>query len=85
MKDPIVDEIRQIRKKHANRFYNDLDSIFNDIIKHQKQYSNRLVRLKAHKLKPATYKKNTPVHHMASEKQAEYNAKKPIEENRPDT
>ena len=76
MKDPIVDEIRQIRKKHADRFNNNLDYILDDIMEHQKKYSNRLVRLKAHKLKPTAYKETSTVHHMASEKKADYNTKK---------
>ena len=76
MKDPFVEEVRKVRQKHAKRFNNDLNSIFDDIMEHQKQYSNRLVRLKAQKLGSITHKDNLVVYNMVSEKPAEYNVKK---------
>lgn len=40
MHDPIVDEIRRIRREHAARFNFDLDAIFEDL-KQKEQQSNR--------------------------------------------
>lgn len=42
MKDPIVDEIRKHRQKHAENFNYDLDAIFEDL-KEKEQKSNRKV------------------------------------------
>lgn len=76
MKDPIVEEVRKVRQKHANHFSNNLDYIFDDIIEHQKQYSNRLVRLKARRVSSVTYKNSLTVPPpMLAEKHAEYNEK----------
>ena len=37
MNDPIVDEVRRVRDAHAARFNYDLDAIFQDIKKREKQ------------------------------------------------
>lgn len=46
MKDPIVEEVRQIRNDHSKRFNYDLDAICEDYKVHQALVSERLVRLK---------------------------------------
>lgn len=38
--DPIVKKTRELRKQYADKFNNDADSIFEDILKRQKE-SNR--------------------------------------------
>jgi hypothetical protein len=43
IKDPIVEEVRRSRKKHAAKFNNDIDAIVKDIKKRQKKYGKRLV------------------------------------------
>lgn len=37
MNDPIVDEVRRVRDAHAARFNYDLDAIFQDIKKREKE------------------------------------------------
>ena len=37
MNDPIVDEVRRVRDAHAARFNYDLDAIFEDIKKREKE------------------------------------------------
>jgi hypothetical protein len=43
--DPIVEEIRRIRDEHAARFKYDLDAIFDDIKKSEKELGLPLVTL----------------------------------------
>jgi hypothetical protein len=43
MNDPIVDEIRCIRDAHAARFNYDLDAIFRDIKKQEKESGRKFV------------------------------------------
>lgn len=43
MKDPIVEEIREIRKKHAERFNYDLDAIFEDLKEKERQLGRKIV------------------------------------------
>lgn len=43
--DPIVEEIRRIRDEHAARFNYDLDAIFDDIKKSEKELGLPLVTL----------------------------------------
>jgi hypothetical protein len=45
MKDPIVEEVRQIRDDHSKRFSYDLDAICEDYKTHQALVGERLVRL----------------------------------------
>lgn len=46
MKDPIVEEVRQIRDDHSKRFNYDLDAICEDYMRHQSFAGTKLVRLK---------------------------------------
>ena len=41
--DPIVEEIRQHRQEHANRYDNDLDKIYLAIKEKEKEYKYRLI------------------------------------------
>jgi len=41
MKDPIVDEVREARKKHAQRFNFDLRAICADLKKKEKEYKQK--------------------------------------------
>ena len=41
--DPIVEEIRLARSRHAAKYGNDLDRIFIAVKEAEKQYSSRLV------------------------------------------
>ena len=45
LNDPIVEEIRKVRDEHAARFNYDLDAIFDDIKKSEKELGVPLVRL----------------------------------------
>ena len=45
MLDPIVEEIRKIRDEHAARFHYDLDAIFDDFERNQKELGRPLVTL----------------------------------------
>ena len=46
MKDPILEEIRQLRDNHAKKFNYDLKAICEDYKSHQILVGKRLVRLK---------------------------------------
>ncbi len=46
MKDPILEDIRQVRDDHSKRFNYDLDAICEDYKTHQALAGERLVRLK---------------------------------------
>jgi hypothetical protein len=58
MKDPILEDIRQVRDDHSKRFNYDLDAICEDYKTHQALAGERLVRLKPraanNKLQPTT-------------------------------
>lgn len=41
MKDPIVDEVREARRKHAQRFNFDLHAICADLKKKEKEYEQK--------------------------------------------
>jgi hypothetical protein len=43
MQDPIVDEIRRIRREHAERFQFDLDAIFEDLRDQQRRSQRKIV------------------------------------------
>ena len=43
--DPIVDEIHRIRQAHAEKFNYDLQAIFDDLKKHEKQNKEKVVSL----------------------------------------
>lgn len=45
MKDPIVEEIRRVREEHAARFNYDVDAIFEDLRKREKETGGALVSL----------------------------------------
>ena len=45
MRDPIVEEIRRIRQKHAEKFNYDLDAIFEDLKRKERQSNRRIVSL----------------------------------------
>lgn len=54
LNDPIVEEIRKIRDEHAARFNYDLDAIFDDIKKSEKELGLPLVTLPPNRVaKPA--------------------------------
>lgn len=44
-KDPIVEEVRQIRDEYAARFNYDLDAIFQDLKEREAESEERVVRL----------------------------------------
>ena len=44
MKDPIVEEVHEIRRKQAAKFNYDIDAIFDDLQKRQKKLGKRLVK-----------------------------------------
>lgn len=50
MKDPIVEEIREIRREHAERFGYDLDAICEDIRKHEAISGQRFVQLEPRRI-----------------------------------
>ena len=50
--DPIVDEIRTIRQKHAAHFNYDLKEIFRDIQTQQESTGRRFVRFPARPVEP---------------------------------
>ncbi len=54
-KDQIVEDVRKIRKEHAEKFGYDLDSIYRDLKKHEKRSKRKVVSLPA-KRKAATAK-----------------------------
>ena len=45
MNDPIVEEVRKARSKHAAQFDNNLEKIVADLQSRQKRHGTRLVRL----------------------------------------
>jgi hypothetical protein len=50
LNDPIVEEIRRIRDEHAARFNYDLDAIFDDIKKSEKELGLPLVTLPSNRV-----------------------------------
>jgi len=48
-KDPIVEEVRKIREKHAARFKYDLDAICRDLKEQERKSGRRAVSLPAKK------------------------------------
>jgi hypothetical protein len=48
-KDPIVEEVRKVRQKHAAKFNNDIDAILADLHEQEKQSGRKLVSLKPKK------------------------------------
>ncbi|MFH0787191.1 MAG: hypothetical protein V2B13_06195 [Pseudomonadota bacterium] len=52
--DPIVEEVRAIRQKHAARFNYDIKKIAEDLNKKQKQAGRKIV---SYPPKPVTFKK----------------------------
>ena len=53
-KDPIVEEVRTIRQKHAARFNYDIKKIAEDLNNKQKQAGRKIV---SYPPKPVTFKK----------------------------
>ena len=49
--DPIVKEARELRMQYADKFNNDPDSIFEDILKRQKDSKRKRVSFPPRKLK----------------------------------
>ncbi len=43
MKDPIVEKIRRLRKQHAEKFDYDLDAIFEDLKKKERESNRKAV------------------------------------------
>jgi hypothetical protein len=58
MNDPIVDEVRRVRDAHAARFNYDLDAIFQDIKKREKE--SGLVFVQGVARQPALNKSQQP-------------------------
>jgi hypothetical protein len=50
MLDPIVEEIRKIREEHAARFNYDIDAIFEDFRKNEKESGLPLVTLQPRRI-----------------------------------
>lgn len=50
MKDPIVEEVRQSREKHAKKFNNDLHEICRDLKKLQKACGHKIVNCSPKKI-----------------------------------
>ena len=50
-KDPIVEEVRQVREAHAERFGYDLKAIVCDLQKHERQGSRKVVSFPPKRLK----------------------------------
>jgi hypothetical protein len=48
-KDPIVEEVRKIRERHAAKFKYDLDAICRDLKEQERKSGRRLVSLSAKK------------------------------------
>jgi len=44
-KDPIVEEVRAARQRHASRFHNDLDAIVADLREKEKRLNRPVVSL----------------------------------------
>jgi len=45
MNDPIVAEVRKVRREHAEAFGNDLKAMFDDLVNLQNQHKEKLVRM----------------------------------------
>ena len=54
--DPIVEETRNLRKQYAEKFNNNIDAIFSDILKRQEQSKRKRVSFPARK--PTVRKKS---------------------------
>ncbi len=54
MKDPIVEEVRKIRRTHAAKFAFDLHAICEDLRKMEKTCGHRVVSLSPKRIKQAT-------------------------------
>ena len=52
MNDPIVDEVRQVRDKHAAMFNYDLDAIFQDIKEQEKKSGLKFVSYPPRRTEP---------------------------------
>jgi len=48
-KDPIVEEVRKVRQKHAAEFHNDIDAIVADLRQQENKSGRKLVSLKPKK------------------------------------
>jgi len=48
-KDPIVEEVRKVRQKHAGKFNNDIHAIVADLREQEKTSRRKLVSLKPKK------------------------------------
>ena len=59
MNDPIVDEVRRVRDAHAARFNYDLDAIFQDIKKREKESGLVFVQGVARQPAPNPYMAST--------------------------
>ncbi len=62
--DPIVKETRELRKQYADKFNNDADSIFEDILKRQKSSNRKRFSFPARKPKSGKISPDLPVHRM---------------------
>jgi hypothetical protein len=51
-KDPIVEEVRQVREEHAEKFAHDLRAIYEDLKATEKQGGRRVVSLLPKRSKP---------------------------------
>jgi hypothetical protein len=49
-KDPIVEEVRKVRQKHAAKFNNDIEAIVADLREQEKKSRRKLVSLKPKRL-----------------------------------
>ena len=54
MKDPIVDEVREIRTQHQNQFHDNWDEIVSDLRKVEQNSSRQMVSLPPKKIAPKT-------------------------------
>lgn len=54
MKDPIVEEVRRVRKAHAKKHGYDLKSICKELKQKEKEYNHRLVLLPPRLIMKAT-------------------------------
>ena len=52
MRDPIVEEIRRIRREHAEKFNFDLDAIFEDLKEAQRKSGRKAVALEPRRPSP---------------------------------
>jgi hypothetical protein len=56
-KDPIVEEVRKIRQRHAERFNYDLRAIVDDLCEQQEQSGRKYVRFEPRRPSEATKRK----------------------------